>query len=129
MRANAVYKEYLETIYGRNIKVSDVITYTDKDRKRVFDESVRRCLKSGNWETAYDIVSTDKVKFNTNIRLFSRDKVTGNYAILIVMVSEKRVEGEGSDRFSDTLKEDTYLNPPSFENVVPPVEDLDLQSE
>ena len=129
MRANAVYKEYLETIYGRNIKVSDVITYTDKDRKRVFEESVRRCLKSGNWETAYDIVSTDKVKFNTNIRLFSRDKVTGNYAILIVMVSEKRVEGEGSDRFSDTLKEDTSLNPPSFENVVPPVEDIDLQSE
>ncbi|WP_091204536.1 EAL domain-containing protein [Oribacterium sp. WCC10] len=112
MRANTAYKEYVSALYEREIKVTDSMSYSKLDRDRIYEKSVKRCLKSGNWETAYDIAFTNEYKLHTNTRIFAQDKVTGAYALLVVITSEKRIEAVEN-----------------YEYAVPPVQDLDLQTE
>jgi len=90
LRVNRSYRNYMKIIYGDSIKFEGAIHYSDRARHGVFKDSVARCIASGNWEAAYDIVSVSDIKINTNTRVLARDPVTGAYALLIVITSEKR---------------------------------------
>ncbi len=90
LRVNKSYRNYIKIMYGESIKIEGAIHYSDRARHGVFKDSVHRCIASGNWEAAYDIVSVSDIKINTNTRVLARDPITGAYALLIVITSEKR---------------------------------------
>lgn len=90
LRVNKSYRNYLKIMYGPDVKFEGIIGYSDMERHHVFKDSVERCIVSGNWEAAYDIISVKDIKINTNTKVLARDPLTGAYALMIVMTSEKR---------------------------------------
>lgn len=94
LRSNQVYKEYIKMIYGRDSQVAAVPHYSERDQRHSYADSVRRCILSGNWEVATDVADSKDVKINTNTRVLTKSSVTGAYALLVIMTSEKRTDDE-----------------------------------
>lgn len=103
LRSNQVYKEYIKMIYGLGSKVAAVPHYSKRDKRHSFGDSVRRCIASGNWEVATDIAYSKDVKINTNTKVLTKSPVTGAYALLVIVTSEKRTDDEAKE--SDSAME------------------------
>ena len=81
-------------IFGQESQVSAVPHYSERGNRHSYKDSVRRCIVSGNWEEATDVADSKDVKINTNTRVLAKSPLTGAYALLVIMTSEKRMNDE-----------------------------------